>query len=111
MNSAVRRACEIVQNLTAMKEPTRPTIAELIAERSRIDAVIEAERVRHDKESNALFGRNLKRLREAKGMTATELAESIGLTRSSITNMEAGRQATTWTTLLILADVLGVSLD
>lgn len=83
----------------------------LLAERARIDAQLRAAMDNHTRHANELFGRNLKRLREAKGLTQQALAERIGLERTSVTNQEAGRQGTPWATLLLLADALDVSLD
>lgn len=87
------------------------SIGDLLAERARVEAELQAAVERQSAEANALFGRNLKRLREAKGLTQQQLADLIGLSRTSVTNQEAGRQSTPWATLMLLADVLGVSLD
>lgn len=38
------------------------------------------------------FGKNLRNLRMACGMTQERLGERVGLTRTSIVNIEAGRQ-------------------
>jgi DNA-binding XRE family transcriptional regulator len=83
----------------------------LFAEQARIRAEIEAALELHTHTANALFGRNLQRLREARGLTQQDVADMVGLTRTSITNQEAGRQATTWATLTLLADALGVALE
>jgi len=40
------------------------------------------------------LGANIKRLREAAGITQAELAAAVGIERSSIANIEAGRQRT-----------------
>lgn len=40
------------------------------------------------------FGARLKACRRAVGLTQTEFGEKVGLTRSSIANVEAGRQGT-----------------
>jgi DNA-binding XRE family transcriptional regulator len=86
-------------------------LRELTAERVRLDAEIKVGMAAHADLANALFGRNLKRLREARGLTQEELAALIGLSRTSVTNQEAGRQATSWATLLLYADVLDVTLE
>jgi DNA-binding XRE family transcriptional regulator len=96
--------------MTPRTSTDRP-LKELTAERARLDAEIEQAISTHADQTNALFGRNLKRLRELRGLTQEELAGLIGLSRTSVTNQEAGRQATSWATLILLADVLDVSLE
>lgn len=54
------------------------------------------------------FGERVRQIREARGLTQAVLAETIGKTRASITNMEAGRQQPTLSTLVDLARALGV---
>jgi len=39
-----------------------------------------------------LFGARVQQLRDALGMTQDDLRKKVGLTRTSITNIEAGRQ-------------------
>lgn len=39
-----------------------------------------------------LFGAKVEQIRTTLGWTQAELAEKVGLTRTSITNIEAGRQ-------------------
>lgn len=46
--------------------------------------------------------------REARSMTQGELAKACGLARTSIVNIEAGRQAVTLPTLYLAAKALGV---
>lgn len=48
-------------------------------------------------------------IRTAAGLTQDVVADKIGCTRSSIANIEAGRQDTTITRLADIADLLGVS--
>lgn len=90
---------------------TTQSVSELFAERARIEAALTAAVERQESEANAVFGRNLKRLRNAAGLRQEDLADKIGLNRTSVANMEAGRQATPWPKLILLADALGVSLD
>jgi transcriptional regulator with XRE-family HTH domain len=46
----------------------------------------------NESELHRLIGDTLRRRRKQIGMTQTDLAEEIGLLRTSITNIEAGRQ-------------------
>ena len=52
----------------------------------------------------------LKALRASAGMTQHELAEAVGLTRTSIANIEAGRQGLTVESLAAVAKGLGVTV-
>lgn len=57
------------------------------------------------------LGARVRRLREQLKMTQAELAAEVGLTRSSISNLEAGRQGNTPATGLVkLAHILGVTV-
>ena len=61
-------------------------------------------------ESKKQFGRNLKRLRMAKGMSQEELAKALGYTnRSSINKIEIGRSSIPTDKIKQTADILGVS--
>lgn len=55
------------------------------------------------------FGRRLKAARRRAGATQEDLAGRVGLTRTSITNMERGRQHLPLHTLVRLADALGTT--
>jgi transcriptional regulator with XRE-family HTH domain len=55
-----------------------------------------------------VFGRNLRRLREKKGLPQQELATLASLTRSSIANIEAGKQRVLLHQILQFAEALGV---
>lgn len=57
----------------------------------------------------AAFGQRVRALREAVGLRQADLAAKVGLARASIANIEAGRQDTTVTVLLALADTLGTT--
>lgn len=48
-------------------------------------------------------------IRQAKRMTQEQLAKAVGLTRTSIVNIEAHRQAITLQTLYALGKALGVN--
>src|SRR5947209_183999 len=57
------------------------------------------------------FDRRLKELREAAGLTQDQLAERAGLYKFSVAKLEQGIREPTWTTVLTLAKVLGVSVS
>jgi transcriptional regulator with XRE-family HTH domain len=56
----------------------------------------------------AEFGRRVKQLRERQGLTQVRLAEALGMSRTSITNIEVGRQRVLLHQLLRLAEILKV---
>lgn len=56
-----------------------------------------------------LFGKKLKKLREAKGLTQQELAELCDMQTNSITLIEIGERAASFATIEILAKKLGVN--
>jgi predicted transcriptional regulator len=64
-----------------------------------------------DEKSLKAFGENLKRLREAKGLTTRQLADNADIAYSQIWTLESGQGDPTLTTLLALARALEVSLD
>lgn len=53
------------------------------------------------------IGREIKRARELHGLTQSELADRVGVTRTSISNLESGRQRVPIDTLFSICDVLG----
>lgn len=55
------------------------------------------------------FGAAVRRLREQRGITQAELAERVGLGRTSMTNLERGRQNPPLSLLPELARALGVT--
>jgi transcriptional regulator with XRE-family HTH domain len=57
----------------------------------------------------AVFGATVRRLRENRGMTQRDLAERVGLGRTSMTNLERGNQNPPLSILPSLARGLGVS--
>jgi len=57
------------------------------------------------------FGENLKRLREAKGLTTREFSDIADIAYSQVWTLESGQGDPTLTTLLAIAYVLQVSLD
>jgi transcriptional regulator with XRE-family HTH domain len=56
------------------------------------------------------FGAAVRRLRELRAMTQAELAERVGLGRTSMTNLERGRQNPPLSLLPELARALGVTV-
>lgn len=58
----------------------------------------------------ARVGSRVKTLREGMGMTQARLARQVGWTRSSIANLEAGRQSPPLVVAVSLAHALGTSV-
>lgn len=56
------------------------------------------------------FGKNVRRARKRRSLTQAELAQSLGLVRTSIVNIEAGRQAVTVATAWMIARALRLPL-
>lgn len=56
------------------------------------------------------FGRAVRKLREQHNLTQAELATRVGLSRTSVTNLESGRQNPSLTLLPELALALGVDV-
>jgi transcriptional regulator with XRE-family HTH domain len=54
------------------------------------------------------FAGRLKELRERAGWTQAELAQRAGLTKDGVAHLEQGRREPGWSTVLALADALGV---
>jgi transcriptional regulator with XRE-family HTH domain len=52
----------------------------------------------------------LRHLREARGVTQEEVAHRAGLTVTAVARVERGRTDPAWSTVLRIADALGVSL-
>ena len=61
-------------------------------------------------EHRARIGVLLRALRRSRGMTQQDLSSLIRISRTSVTNIEAGRQAVTTDTLYAIADACGYSL-
>jgi transcriptional regulator with XRE-family HTH domain len=68
--------------------------------------------MRHPKTSLLYYivGRNIRKHREEKGITQEELAEKVSLGRTSITNIEAGKQRTALDELYNIALTLDVAI-
>ena len=56
------------------------------------------------------FGKNMKQLRLEKGMSTREFALEAGIAHSAVTKFEAGETNPSLTTLIKIADALGVDL-
>jgi transcriptional regulator with XRE-family HTH domain len=57
------------------------------------------------------IGRQLRLLREKSGRTLAQLAEAAGLSERAVREFEAGRTNPSLTTVVSIADALGVTLD
>ncbi len=55
-----------------------------------------------------VFAKNLREYRKRLGMTQTELAEAIGMTRSAVNNYEAGKSEPAFETFVKIFRVLGL---
>lgn len=53
------------------------------------------------------FGEHFRKLRKAAGLTQEDVAERVGLTRTSVTNIERGRQHISLHQLYLLAAAVG----
>ena len=57
----------------------------------------------------AAIGTRLRTAREQRGVTQADLANALGLTRASVTNIEAGNQRIQVHTLVAAAQALGIT--
>jgi len=57
----------------------------------------------------ALVGRNVRKCRQAKGLTQEQFADSSGFSQQYISSLEKGRRNPTIVTIYELAKALGVS--
>ncbi len=57
------------------------------------------------------FAKNMKKLREAKGLSQGDIYRATGIDRAYISNLEAGKQNPTLETIAKIAEALGVSSD
>ena len=55
------------------------------------------------------FAKNMKKLREAKGMSQGDIHRATGIDRAYISNLEAGKQNPTLETIAKIAEALGVN--
>ena len=61
------------------------------------------------KNESARFGRNLKRIREARGITQGDIVRALGVGRGFISNIENGKANPTLSTIARIARALDVS--
>ena len=64
---------------------------------------------KRDKRTLNAFGRNLRRLRNAKGLSQEALEFDSGLSKNVVGNLERGEANPTLTTIKALAKALGIS--
>jgi len=57
------------------------------------------------------FAKNMKKLREASGMSQGDIHRATGIDRAYISNLEAGKQNPTLETIGKIAEALGISSD
>ena len=60
---------------------------------------------------SAKLGRNLKRIRKAKGITQGDIVRALNVGRGYISNIENGKMNPTLATIAKLAKALGISAD
>lgn len=58
-----------------------------------------------------MISENLKRIRESKGLSQSELSRASGVSQSMIAQLERGTKALTFITAKILVDALNCKLD
>lgn len=64
-----------------------------------------------DDELVTTFAENLRRFREARGLSKTELANAAGLNKMAITRYEKAERTPVWPAVVRLAHALGCSTD
>ena len=55
------------------------------------------------------FAKNMKKLREAKGLSQGDIHRATGIDRAYISNLESGKQNPTLETIAKIAEALGIS--
>jgi len=63
------------------------------------------------KDESKKLGENLRKIRTKKDITQTGLAETLGVDKSFISNIESGKTNPTLSTITNLAQTLGVSTN
>ena len=63
------------------------------------------------KNNKKKLGENLKKIRTKKNITQTELAKTLGVDKSFVSNIENGKTNPTLSTITNLAQTLGVSTN
>lgn len=64
-----------------------------------------------EKELYKATGTQIKKIRKAKGYSQSDLAKSVGIERTSITNIESGNQKVTLFVLYKICEVFDIALD
>jgi XRE family transcriptional regulator, regulator of sulfur utilization len=67
------------------------------------------ERTAAREENARIFGANLKRVREERGLKQVELAKMAGLNRTHVGDFERGKRSPVLNSIKVLAEALGVS--
>lgn len=57
------------------------------------------------------FAKNMKKLREAKGLSQGDIHRATGIDRAYISNLEAGKQNPTLETIAKIAEALDITSD
>lgn len=57
------------------------------------------------------FAARLRELREQAGLSQKDLADKAGLSQAAVAHLEQGRNEPTWSSVLALADALGVPVE
>lgn len=70
-----------------------------------------SDRILSAEVSKQQLAANVRRIREARGLTQDELAEKVGLSRSAMGAIERAEVDTAFSTAVAIADVLGVSVS
>lgn len=63
------------------------------------------------KSESIRFGKNLKKIRTAKGMSQGDIAKELGVSRGYLSNIEHGKMNPTLSTIVKLSGVLKISPD
>ena len=64
----------------------------------------------NEKGLHEAIGAEIKKIRKKKGFNQSDLAEKIGLERTSVTNIETGRQKATVTVLYKICDLFQIDI-
>lgn len=66
--------------------------------------------LRMSADDRRIFGRNVRAERIAQGLTQAALADAVSLSAESISNLERGKHAPSFETLIALSEHLGISV-
>lgn len=62
------------------------------------------------KDINAFFGYHIRQLRDKKGITQAQMAEQMGMSRTGLVNLEAGRRRISLNQIHAIASILNISI-